>query len=229
MNKTAAQALRDKLMKVPEPKRRHLNLSVGTPYSRKMGATVYAYKDEGYALWLELEFDHHVRSFNLEPEPLVVARGDKRFDIPLQGASVDHAEHLTLHFTRETLDRVVGDTVAEDLINAQQWDSMDASIRVWRDLHLVDRLDRANKDTLLRYVCAPHVVANVEIEAQIVELLKKIRKICVWDVFQNIKTHDEEEIKTALVSLIIGRKIFLDMNTRFSVHSEISSQDIFHA
>ncbi|MDP9607246.1 UNVERIFIED_ORG: hypothetical protein J2W38_007067 [Variovorax paradoxus] len=229
MNETAAQALRQKLMTVPSPKRRHLRWTAGLPYSRKMGCTVYAYQDEGYALWLELEFDHDVKSFNLEPVPLTVSQGDQRFEVPLRGASIDRAEHLTLHFTQAALDKVVGDTVTADLVNAQQWDGLDASIRVWRDLREVNRLDRVNKDMLLRYICAPHVVANAGIEQQIVDLLKKFRKVCVWDVFRNLKTHDEEEIKTALVNLVVKKHLFLDMRVIFSGRSEISGKDIFHA
>lgn len=227
MNRTAAQALRQKFMKVPAPKRRHLHWSVAVPYSRKMNGSVYAYQDEGYALWIELEFDCDVRSFNLEPEPVWVSQGDRSIDIPLRAASLDHAEHLTLHFTQETLDRV-GGAVAEDLLNAHQWESLDASIRVWHDLSEMGRIDRFNKDMLLRYVCAPHVVANAGIEMQILEMLRKFRKISVWDVLNNLKNQDEEETKTALANLILGKRIFVDMTARFSVRSEISRQDIFH-
>jgi hypothetical protein len=232
MKALAAVALREKLFKTPPPARRQAYTTVRPVYSRKMRRRVYAFGDSRFALWLELEFDPAVASFNLEPPlfPLVDGAGeDDPVSIPMAAVSLDKANHLTLHFEESDLGSKGRPAIAERISRSQDWRALGASIAFWKDLADLGRLDRANKHALLRYLCAPQVVVNAEIERLILRELGTVRKLCICDILQKLDAFDAEYVKTALAHLISNKKVFLDMARRFGVLSEISRQDIFHA
>lgn len=230
MTGSTARALREKFMAAPkQKKRRRPTTTLSVPFSRKMHSRVFAYTPECYNLWIELEFDAHVVAFNLEPEPLVVARGDTDYEFPLLGASVDVAGHLSLHILAKTFEKVASAVLGDQLLRAEELAGAHASIRLWSDLDDMRRQDRSTKDSLLRYVCAPQAAPDASIEKRILQILAEFRKPSVWDILQNLKQFDEEEIKAAIANLVIGRKVFIDMRRRFSHFSEISLQEVFDA
>jgi hypothetical protein len=229
MTTSTALALREKFMATPKMKRRRPTTTLGVTYSRKMGERVCAYTPEGCQLWIELEFDSQVSAFNLESVPLIVAHGDKTHEIALMAASVDVAGHLSLHVLERVAAKLETPTAQAQGLGTDELASANASLRVWNDLDDMKRQDRATKATLLRYVCAPHIAPDASIEKGILQILAKFRKPSVWDLTQNLRDFDEEEVKTSLVNLVIGKRVFMDMSVPFSVSSEVSLQEVFDA
>lgn len=228
MKTLIAETLREKLLRAPPSARRNYTVRGRPVYSRKLGRRFYVYLDAGYAMWLELEFDPSVVAFNMEPPPMTFGQDKDSDGIAMAAVSIDEANRLTLHFTQAAIDKSAkGASLFEQMKASQEIKVLGASIRIWTDLDDLDRLDRANKHTLLRYLCAPQVVVNAGIEKEILDKFKMVRTICLWDLLHIFTGRaDEEEVKTALANLIVSKQVFLDMTKRFALLSNISRHEI---
>lgn len=222
---SVAKTLRAKLLTPPAFVRKRHSSHMANPYSRKMGTSLCAYHVLEYSLWIELEFDRAVVSFNLEPPAWSFGSDADQKDIVINAASLDVNDRVTLHFSKENLKRFDG--FDKKIKASPEWGVLNGEIKVWNDLSEVRRLDRANKDALLRYLCAPELVVNAQIEKAILCELSDVRKLCVWDFVNKLKEHDPEEVKTAIANLVVGGKIFLDMSKRFTLSSDVSLREIF--
>lgn len=221
------QLLRKQLLTPPKFERKSLSINLANPYSRKMKMGLSAFHDIQYSLWIELEFDRSVVSFNLEPPCWTLAGDSEEKSIAINAASLDINDRLTLHFAQESLKRP--DELIKKIKGSPEWLTLNAEIKVWTDLKDSRRLDRAIKNDVLRFLCAPELVVNAQIERSILWELSSARKLCIWDFVTKLKEHDPEEVKTAIANLIVEGKIFLDMAQRFALSSDVSSQEIFHA
>ena len=222
---SATEVLRKKLLTPPPFVRKHHSIRMANPYSRKMGTSLCAYHVFEYSLWIELEFDRSVISLNLEPPAWNFSGNADEKNIVINAVSLDTSDRLTLHFAKENLKRF--GAVSEKIKASQEWSLLNGEIKIWNDLAEVSRLDRANKDALLRYLCAPELVVNAQIGKSILSELAGVRKLCVWDFINKLKQHDPEEVKTAIANLVVEGKIFLDMSKRFALSSDVSLREIF--
>lgn len=167
-----AEGLREKLLRFPPSVRRNYTLRGRPVYSRKLGRRFYVYLDSGYGMWLELEFDPSVVAFNMEPPPITFGQDKDSEGIAMAAVSIDGANRLTLHFSQDTIDQSAKGSIFEQMEASQEIKALGASIKIWSDLDDLDRLDRVNKHTLLRYLCAPQVVVDAAIEKEILDTFK---------------------------------------------------------
>ncbi|WP_137860662.1 hypothetical protein [Variovorax sp. 3P27G3] len=227
MKAFTARALRKKLLTPPPPARRKNSTTLAIPYSRKMRGSLYAYRMSRYSLWIELEFDRSVVSFNLEPPVWTFTDDANEEGVVIDAVSLDVANHLTLHFSRSNAK--ILDAGIERIKNSQELSELNAGIKIWDDLEKWEKLDRTNKNTLLRYLWSAELVVDAQIEKFILSELNDVRKLSVWDFFNKLKAYDPEEIKSAIANLIVEGKIYVDMTRRLSPESEVSLKEIFHA
>ena len=162
----------------------------------------------------------------MEPPPVTFGQDKDSDGIAMAAVSVDEADRLTLHFTQAAIDKSAKGSLFEQMKASQEIKALGASIRIWTDLDDLNRLDRANKHALLRYLCAPQVVVDAGIEKEILGTFKMVRTICLWDLLHIFKGRaDEEDVKTALANLIVNKQAFLDMTKRFALLSNISRHE----
>jgi len=222
----------DELMTPSAFKRENYSAHLYAPYSIKLHRRVYIYTHDSYNLWVFIETNPKISSYNEDVEKIPISLEDgnvinisPRF-IALKVDGVVEV-HTILNNSQKPSDKKIAEINAWQRFcqlhgfNYQNWTSEELTI---------NKVRLANYKKLLRYTSSPNSVVNRKLEHQVLSEISNVRKIVFYKILQHFPLSDPEDIKTSIARLIISNQVYSDLDVYpFSMLTEISAHHEFHS
>ncbi len=202
------------------------------PYSKKLSRRVYLYTPQGYDLWVHLESDPQVKTFNERPTkvPLSIGQGQAVVAAP-NAISVDQMGDVMVHECGEYCETATQSKAAEKLNREFPWalwaEAQGFNYKRWTSSELRQNpilLD--NYKRLLRWVCRPGWNPSPIVLDSIISALKSRRVTCWNALFRELGHFEPTSISAAIATLILDEKIHSDLHKYFL--SQTTELSAFH-
>jgi len=221
----------DELMIPPAFKRENYRAHLYAPYSIKLHRRVYIYTHDSYNLWVLIEANPEISSYNEDVVKIPISLEDgsvinvsPRF-VALKFDGIVEV-HTILNKSKEPSDKKIEEISAWQRFcqlhgfNYQNWTPEELTI---------NKVRLANYKKLLRYTSSPNSIVNRKLEHQILSEISNVRKIVFYKILQHFPLSDPEDVKVLIARLIISNRVYSDLHLfPFSMLTEISAHHEFH-
>lgn len=192
------------------------------PYSRKIRRRLDIYTPIFYDLWVSVEWDSSVRTFNerVAPIPIGGASGEVfYFSPPIVTMSKD-GEYI-LH----TLQQVESEPDPCKLESLENWaKSHRITHRIWTPEEIRSNpVELENRKQLYAYISSPETVISPAFREKVLLVLRRYRKTTLNDLVESVNDAAAEEVIQIVAEQIQQRNLHSDIHKyQFGWSTEIS-------
>jgi hypothetical protein len=216
----------------PQPfKRENFTAHLYAPFSIKLHRRVYLYGHDNYDVWVMLESDPTISTYNERVVKLpMVVDAIKAVNWSPPFISVNRDGSITLH---TVIKDDLPDSESEPKSKLATWTAFCLAngykYQNWtNDTLNSHKLKIANFKKLLRYTSMAGVVGDYALENQILSEINAVRKIIFSKIINQFPLSDSEEVKASIARLILSNKVFSDLHLfPFSMLTEVSAYHEF--
>jgi hypothetical protein len=207
-------------------KRENFSAHLYAPYSLKLFRRVYLYGHLSYDLWVMLEADPKVKTFNERIKPIPIAiSSDTAANLSPDFISVDRDNHVEIHLINYEL------KPENNKMKLEAWEAYclrtGFNLKSWSETDLRrNELELANLKKLLRFTTQIDQGLEYELERSIYSQLQTVRKIIFCKLVEQFPNSDEEVVKAHIAKLIIERKVYSDIS--FHSFSQLTELSAYH-